>query len=83
MPAILSTECSLNGDWNATEIHFSRHHSVAIQPPFNHHSIDWKVTFHPVFMLAWDLLEMSQNWVKNFQVWGKTPNKQKNLGTGM
>ena len=35
MPAIQSTEWSLNGDWNATVIHLSRHRSVAIQPPFS------------------------------------------------
>ena len=46
--AIQSTEWLLNGDWNATEIHLSRHHSVVIQPPFSHHSVDWKVRFHPV-----------------------------------
>ena len=40
VPAIPSTEWYLNGDWNATEIHLTRHHSVAIQPPFNHLVID-------------------------------------------
>ena len=41
VPAIQSTEWSLNGGWNATEIHLSRHHSVVIQPPFSYHSVDW------------------------------------------
>ena len=35
MPAIQSTIWKLNSDYNATEIHISRHHSVAIQPPFS------------------------------------------------
>ena len=48
VPAIQSTKWSINGNWNATENHLSRHHSVAIQPPFSHHSVDWKVRFHPV-----------------------------------
>ena len=48
VPAIQLTEWSLNGGWNATEIHLSPHHSVAIQPPFSQHSVDWKVRFHPV-----------------------------------
>ena len=52
VPAIQSTEWSLNGGWNATEIHLFRHHSVAIQPPSSHHSIDWKVRFHPVFVIS-------------------------------
>ena len=34
-PAIQSTEWSLNGVWNATEIYLSRHHSVAIKPPLS------------------------------------------------
>ena len=40
----------LNSAWNATEIQLSRHHSVAIQPPFRHHSVDWNVRFHPVYV---------------------------------
>ena len=48
VPAIQSTEWSLNGDWNATENHLSRHHWSAIQTPFSHHSVDWKVRCHPV-----------------------------------
>ena len=48
VPAIQSTEWSLNGGWNATEIYFSRHQSVDIQPPFSDYSVDWKVRFHPV-----------------------------------
>ena len=48
VPAVQSNEWSLNDDWNATEIHLSRHHSVTIQTPFSHHSVDWKMTFHPV-----------------------------------
>ena len=43
-----SIEWSLNGDWNANDNHLSRHNSVAIQAPFSHHSIDWKVRFHPM-----------------------------------
>ena len=35
VPVIQSTEWSLNGGWNATEIHLSRQLSVAIQPPFS------------------------------------------------
>ena len=31
MPAIHSTEWALNDDWNTTENHLSRHHSVTIQ----------------------------------------------------
>ena len=49
VPAIQSTEWSLNGDWNTTENHLFRHHSVAIQRPFIHRSVDWKLGFHPVF----------------------------------
>mgnify|MGYP003686284799 CR=1 FL=1 len=53
VPAIQSTEWWLNGGWNATEIHLSFHHSVAIPPPFSHHSVDWKVGFHPVCVVEW------------------------------
>ena len=35
VPAIQSTEWSLNGGRNATEIHFSRHHSATIQSPLS------------------------------------------------
>ena len=50
VPAIQSTEWWLNGGWNATEIHISRHHSVAIQPPFSHHSVDRKKCRHLVIV---------------------------------
>ena len=56
VPAIQSTKWSMNGNWNATENHLSRHHSVAIQPPFSHHSVDWKVRFHPVIFLFYCLI---------------------------
>ena len=42
----------LNGHWMVTEIHLSCHHSVAFQPPFSHHSVDWKVRFRPVLAQA-------------------------------
>lgn len=48
MPAILSTELWLNIERNATDIYLYCHNSVAFQPPFNHHSGEWKVIFHPV-----------------------------------
>ena len=47
-----SVDCMVTEWWlNATEIHLSRHHSVAIQPSFSHHSIDWKLRFHPVSII--------------------------------
>ena len=41
VPAIQSTELSLNGHWNATENNFL----VIIQSPFSHHSVDWRWDF--------------------------------------
>ena len=75
VPAIQSTEWSLNGGWNATEIHLSCHHSVAIQTRFSNHSVDWKVRFHPVW---WNLIyhqvtlyfiSMFNVEKNNYQVW--------------
>ena len=48
VPALQSTDWSLNGDWYATEITFP----LSIQSPFSHlschQSIDWKVGCHPL-----------------------------------
>ena len=48
VPAIQLTDWSQNNDWNVTEINLSRNHSVTINLPFSHHSVDWKVRFHPM-----------------------------------
>ena len=43
----------LNGHWMVAEMRLKSTFPViiivAIQPPFSHHSVDWKVRFHPVY----------------------------------
>ena len=81
----------LNGGWNATEIRLSRHHSVAIKPTYSHHSVDWKVRFHPVIIWMSTFTSSVLVSVIYFHMWARTViqrgkkyfcimSKNKNLG---